>query len=405
MCERQQRGLVIAACSKVKPKDGSWLVPSQENGSIKYTVCPDENHPSCTCLDHETRGVVCKHIYAVRYTIEREYSDDGTITDMETLVVQRVRKTYPQNWPAYNAAQTNEKSKFQTLLHDLCEGLNACDQPSPGRGRPRIPMGDAIFAAAFKVYSTVSGRRFMSDLKDANEKGFIDRLPSYNSIFNILDSEATSGILQWLVCESALPMRALETTFASDSSGFSGSRFDRWYDHKFKDHRIKRAWCKCHIMCGVKSNIITAVEIHSQNAGDSPLLKPLLATTARQFNVTEVVADMGYLSESNFAAITDSGATPFIPFKRNSTERSGLWSKMYHYFHLNKDDFLARYHQRSNVESTFSMMKAKFGDSVRSKLDVSMKNEVLCKCLCHNLCCLIQASYELDLEPVFWAAA
>lgn len=408
MCERQQRGLVIAACSKVKPKNGSWLVPSQENGSIKYTVCPDENHPSCTCLDHETRGVVCKHIYAVRYTIEREYSDDGTITDMETLVVQRVRKTYPQNWPAYNAAQTNEKSKFQTLLHDLCEGLNACDQPSPGRGRPRIPMGDAIFAAAFKVYSTVSGRRFMSDLRDAHDKGFVDRLPSYNSIFNILDSEATSGILQWLVCESALPMRALETTFASDSSGFSGSRFDRWYDHKFKDHRIKRAWCKAHIMCGVKTNIITAVEIHSQNAGDSPLLKPLLATTARHFNVSEVVADMGYLSESNFAAITDQGATPFIPFKRNSVAReseSGLWSKMFHYFHLNREDFLTRYHQRSNVESTFSMMKAKFGDCVRSKLDVAMKNEVLCKCLCHNICCLIQATYELDLEPVFWAAA
>jgi hypothetical protein len=51
------------------------------------------------------------------------------------------------------------------------------------------------------------------------------------------------------------------------------------------------------------------------------------------------------------------------------------------------------------------MMKAKFGDGVRSKLDVAMKNEVLCKCLCHNICCLIQATYELDLEPVFWAAA
>ena len=202
MCERQQRGLVIAACSKVKPKNGSWLVPSQADGRTKYVVCPDENHPHCTCLDHETRGVVCKHIYAVRYTIKREYSDDGTVCDMETLVVQRVRKTYPQNWPAYNVAQTNEKSKFQTLLHDLCEGLNSCDQPSQGRGRPRIPMGDAIFAAAFKVYSTVSGRRFMSDLRDAHDKGFIDRLPSYNSIFNILDSEATSSTLQWLVCET-----------------------------------------------------------------------------------------------------------------------------------------------------------------------------------------------------------
>jgi transposase len=117
---------------------------------------------------------------------------------------------------------------------------------------------------------------------------------------------------------------------------------------------------------------------------------------------------MGYLSESNLLAVDALRATALIPFKSNSVPRkteSGLWAKMYHYFHLNRDEFLGRYHQRSNVESTFSMVKAKFGDGVRSKLDVAMKNEVLCKFLCHNICCLIQATYELDLEPVFWAAA
>ena len=31
-----------------------------------------------------------------------------------------------------------------------------------------------------------------------------------------------------------------------------------------------------------------------------------------------------------------------------------------------------------------------------------MKNEVLCKVLCHNLCCLIQSQCELGIEPVFW---
>jgi hypothetical protein len=30
-----------------------------------------------------------------------------------------------------------------------------------------------------------------------------------------------------------------------------------------------------------------------------------------------------------------------------------------------------------------------------------MKNEVLAKILCHNLCCLISAWYELGIEPVF----
>lgn len=50
----------------------------------------------------------------------------------------------------------------------------------------------------------------------------------------------------------------------------------------------------------------------------------------------------------------------------------------------------------------FSMIKAKFGDHVRSRTDAAMVNEVLCKILCHNLCRLIHAHYELGIEAVFW---
>ncbi len=45
------------------------------------------------------------------------------------------------------------------------------------------------------------------------------------------------------------------------------------------------------------------------------------------------------------------------------------------------------------------MVKAKFGEAVRSKTDVAMENEVLAKVLCHNLCCLIHARYELKIDP------
>jgi hypothetical protein len=41
------------------------------------------------------------------------------------------------------------------------------------------------------------------------------------------------------------------------------------------------------------------------------------------------------------------------------------------------------------------MVKAKFGDSVRSKTDTAMRNEVLAKILCHNICCLISAMYGI----------
>ena len=55
------------------------------------------------------------------------------------------------------------------------------------------------------------------------------------------------------------------------------------------------------------------------------------------------------------------------------------------------------------METTFHMIKSKFGDAVRSKLERAQINEVLCKVLCHNICCLIQSMFELNLKPKFYA--
>ncbi len=75
---------------------------------------------------------------------------------------------------------------------------------------------------------------------------------------------------------------------------------------------------------------------------------------------------------------------------------------MWHYYTFNRAEFNAHYHKRSNVETAFSMIKAKFGAAVRAKTPMAQVNEVLCKILCHNICVLIQSIYELGLEPVFW---
>lgn len=82
--------------------------------------------------------------------------------------------------------------------------------------------------------------------------------------------------------------------------------------------------------------------------------------------------------------------------------QQSLWQTMYYYFQFRRDEFLTHYHQRSNAESTFSAVKRKFGDAVRSKHKMAMKNEVLCKFLCHNICCVIMEQCVLGTEPAFW---
>ena len=399
---RQQRGLELAATVKLRRNGELWVVPSQV-GKGTYTVNMASDPPTCSCPDHEIRGVKCKHIFAVSYVRTREENSDGTTTVTEQVTVTATKRvTYPQNWPAYNAAQTNEKSKFQELLYDLCRGVP--ESAARKIGRPSIPRQDAIFSAAFKVYSTVSGRRFMPDLREAHERGFITKVPHYNSIFNYLENAELTPVLRALITESSLPLKSVEVDFAVDSSGFTSSRFVRWFDHKYGTVRQQHQWVKCHLMCGVKTNIVTAVEIHDRNASDTKLLPPLVETTARNFRISEVSADKGYGSIRNTEAIASVGGTPYVAFKSIHTGAGGgLWEQMYHYFMFRRDEFLQHYHKRSNIESTFSMIKRKFGDALRSKTDVAMVNETLCKIICHNLVVLIHEMFELGIDPTFWA--
>ena len=141
---REQRGLMIAAVCRIEQKNGFWVVPSQ-TGNGSYRVCLEPTNPfipQCTCPDYEERKAPCKHIYAARYVVQRQSNGDGTetITETVTVVAERVvaeRPTYKQNWPAYNAAQTTEKHRFQVLLHDLCQGI---EEPDQVKGRPRASL-------------------------------------------------------------------------------------------------------------------------------------------------------------------------------------------------------------------------------------------------------------------------
>jgi len=69
----------------------------------------------------------------------------------------------------------------------------------------------------------------------------------------------------------------------------------------------------------------------------------------------EISADKGYISMKNLQAAVDNGAVPYIAFKSNTQPDRGsdLWSRMFHYYSFKREEFMAHYHQRSNVETTF----------------------------------------------------
>jgi transposase len=396
---RQARGLALVR-GKAKAfrhvAGDVFFVPSQTATSSGQGYVVNVTSGECSCPDYEERRGVCKHQWAVRY-----FRHELTMPDGNTVVTESVRISYPQNWPAYNAAQVNERDTVRILASSLCDGVV---QPEQKMGRPRFLLRDVVYGAMMKVYGTMSGRRSMSDLRACEAMGYVGRAPAYNTIFKYMESPDLLPVLKKLVDESAKPLAAVERNFAVDATGFATPTYVRWFDYKHGEDRRVQQWVKLHAMVGVKTGIITAAEVTPGSVNDSPMFAPLVKRTAANgFTLKEVSADKAYLSHANLAVVESVGAQPFVPFKINSTATgSPAWERLYHLFSLNNEEFGKHYHLRSNVESEFSSMKRLFGSSVRSKCTAAQFNEVALKCLVANVTTLVHAIHELGVEPKFW---
>ena len=200
-----------------------------------------------------------------------------------------------------------------------------------------------------------------------------------------------------------MPVACIENDFAVDSTGFRTSTFSSYCEDKYGKTK-ERHWLKAHLCGGVKTNIVAAVAITDENGADSPEFGPLVKKTATGFTIDEVSADLAYSSRANLQTVENLGGKAYIPFKKNATgraARSAIWNKMYHYFQLNRDEFLDHYHKRSNIEATNAAIKRKFGETLKSKNPVAQVNELLAKIIAYNLTVVIHEMYENGIEPQF----
>ena len=397
--DREQRGKLLVKTTRIRKVPQGWRVTSQTNKGRDYIVKFVKDRPKCECPDCTISKKKCKHIWAVEFYIRQEIDNEGKLTE-----TKGVKITYAQKWKAYDEPQTNEKLVFMKLLKDL---TNYDEQPKYEFGRPKLLMSEMVFNSVMKIYSTFSLRRFMSDVKIAKEMGLIDSVPCYSSIGYFLQRKDLTHILLRLIQLSASPLKEVEVDFAVDSTGFSTSRFARWFDHKYGKESKRRIWLKCHAMAGVKTNIIASVKITEGYSNDSPQLASLVEQTAQSFEVREVSCDRAYSSRNNLKLIEGVGAIPYIPFKSGTSGRRvrnsglGTWGKMFHLFMYKHDEFMKHYHKRSNIETCFHMIKTKFKDNLRSKTETAQTNELLCKVLAHNICVVIQEINELGLRGEF----
>ena len=349
--------------------------------------------------------MVCKHQEAVLFWLawEGTVNEDTGQIELPRAPRKPKRKTYPRNWPAYNAAQIEEKARVEVLLKALCEGIEQPPRKPGARGRNAYSRRDAIFGCVLKVYTTFSGRRADTDISACAERGSIGKAYHPNTLFRAMEDPATTPILLRLIEESAAPLAEVENRAGPVRAGL-----DRDLDGDV------RSLVRPEARQAARGARVAQAPRHGGHAhprrdrreGVERGGLPAPARVARD-DRQDVSREGGLgrqgvpLKKKNLEAIDRVGAVPFIPFKSNSVgmaSTSEHWRRMWCLFSLKSEEFRAHYHRRSNVESTMWMIKSKFGAAVRSKRPVAQVNEILAKLVCHNLACIVRAVHEFGID-------
>jgi len=393
--------LITAHRDAVRPSGTVSFAVASSDGSKSYKVMVDSNGWSCECSSWEDLHSPCKHVVAtVRWL---DPNPPPFIED----VGGPVRPTYAQpSWPKYDQAQQLEHQLFDPLLWDLLGTVSERVSEVGKRGRPAIPLRTQILVAVRKVHLCQSTRRAKGLLVALNQdgKGILPRVPNYSVPSRFFNRSQAAGLLLGLIEQSGLALRSIEDsgTVAIDSSGFCTSCMGAYCTEMHNPSR-KHRWVKAHVAVGVKTHVVLSVVLTDEHGADYTQFAPLLKQVTDAGHLPSmVVADKAYLGRENFAIADALGIDPYIPFKTNSrglSKGSPIWTRKYHEFMAKREEFDILYHQRSNVEATFSAIKRKLGEPLLSRTQLARMNELLAKILAYNIGVVIQQSHLHGISP------
>lgn len=187
-----------------------------------------------------------------------------------------------------------------------------------------------------------------------------------------------------------------------DASGVRTDKGSTWFCLRIKKEISKKNCDKLHIAVCADLLLILNWRITAWKKSDCPFFKILLKPFKR---LGIVFADMGYLSRENFQLCMDKKGCLFIPFKKNSigaSRGSSAWKFAFSLWSKCKWIYENIYHQRSKVESVFSVIKKRFGDKVNCKSALMRRKEIALRLIAYNIRILICYEYANEHNLPLW---
>ena len=190
-----------------------------------------------------------------------------------------------------------------------------------------------------------------------------------------------------------------------DASGIGLIGRSIWYSIKIKKQILRRDCDKIHLAVCSDVLLIMNWKITKWNKHDSPFLKILLAP----FRIIGLIfADTGYSSRKNIDYITRKKGAGFIPFNKKATEKSkGYlgWKPLHNLWTKFKTIFDSIYHQRSKIETIFSVLKKRYGDMLYSKSRKMQHTEMSLRFIAYNVRVFLYWKYAMQNNMNLWIRA
>lgn len=395
--EQRAIKLVSAHREAVRPAGRIRFSVASFDGTKSFEVAVDPDGWSCTCESWQDRQTPCAEIVAVAKYLD---PNPPPILEEATRIARPIGPK--RNFRAIDNARQNEHPYFDDYLWDILGSLSERVCETGRRGRPAIPLRVQALMSIRKVHLKEDSRDARGLLVALNRdgKGILPRVPNYAVPSRFFNRPQAPGILSGLVELTGLALKGIEDqgTVAIDSSGFSTSTMGSYFTERYEPTR-RHQFVKVHAAVGVKTHIVVSAKVTDEHGGDCPQFAPLL-TRVRELGHTfaMVVADKAYLSRENLTIADQLDFDPYIPFKSNNrglAKGSPMWNRKFHEFMGLRPEFDECYHQRSNVEATFSAIKRKLGETLLSKTTEARISELLAKVVAYNIGVVI---YQAELH-------
>lgn len=307
----------------------------------------------------------------------------------------------------YNLSQENEIFVFADYLPRVIHFVCKNDSLWSGIGAPPAELYDILMNLSIKQYFCRSLRRSIGLIKLVKYAFKLHfKILCFKTLDNYLNNSCVRKYLDEIITYTSNPLKYLEKNFATDKTGERTKTFSSWYSLRCKKEILKRDHLNVHITTGCELHPVTSVTVLKEKGKDNIIFRKHNKNLKQKgFKVNIHSGDSIYLSRENCTAVEDIEGKPRFHLKKRLTKKPKshpAWKKMLTYAEENPEKYDEEYHTRSNVESTNSAKKRKFGDTVHCKKDTAQEQESHLTWCSYNFTVLSRAYYELGIEPTEW---